>query len=217
MPESRKIRLLLVDDHRLVREGIRSSLAKHPSIVIVGEASNGKEAVQKSRKLKPDVVLMDLNMPEMGGLEATPLIRKASPGTRICALTVHNSAEYVSQLLRSGAAGYVLKDTSPAELFRAIHSIARGQAFFSPSVSRVVLNEIVSSTGQPQKTGGFEISDRERQVLRLVAEGKTSKEVAAQFKLSTRTVETYRVRLKRKLNARNVAEMLKIAREHGLI
>ena len=217
MPETRKIKLLLVDDHRLVREGIRSSLAKHPSIVIIGEASNGKEAVQKCRKLKPDVVLLDLNMPEMGGLEATPLIRKASPTTRICALTVHDSGEYVSQLLRSGAAGYVLKDTSPKELIRAIHFVAEGQAFFSPSVSRVVLEEYVSSTGQPEKSGRLEISERERQVLRLVAEGKTSKEVAVQFKLSTRTVETYRVRLKRKLNARNVAEMLKIAREHGLV
>jgi DNA-binding NarL/FixJ family response regulator len=217
MAESRKIRLLLVDDHVLVREGIRSSLHRHPSIAIVGEAADGREAVRKCKKLSPDIVLMDLNMPEMSGLEATPLIRKACPSVRIIALTVHDSREYVSQLLRAGAHGYVLKDTSPEELVRAIKSVAAGQAFFSPTVSRILLEDYVKPADPAPLPTETKASDREKEVLQLISLGKTSKEIASQFQLSTRTVETYRVRLMRKLNARNVAELLKRAREQGLV
>jgi two-component system nitrate/nitrite response regulator NarL len=213
MPERRVIRLLLVDDHALVREGIRSSLLHYPAIVIVGEAGNGREAITKCRELKPDVVLIDLNMPEMGGLEAIPLLLKTCPAARIIVLTVHDAKEYVTQVLHSGAHGYVLKDTSPEELVRAVQSVADGQAFFSPSVSRVLLADYVGGAQTSSAGGKPTASAREKQVLQLIAQGKTSKEIAGQFKLSTRTVETYRVRLKRKLNARNVAELLSRARE----
>ncbi len=214
---ARKITLLLADDHALVRQGIRSSLDRHPSIQIVGEAVNGAEAVRKSEQLLPDVVLMDLNMPEMSGLDATPAIRKKCPHTRVIALTVHDNKEYVFQVLRRGASGYVMKDTSPEELVRAIESVAQGDAYFSPRVSHILLEDYVraaSVDGAPAKTL---LSDREQQVLQAIARGDTSKEMAARLNLSVRTVDTYRVRLKRKLNARNVAELLRCAREKQLL
>ena len=216
MTVPRKVKLLLVDDHALVREGIRSSLTRYPFIAIVGEAANGKEAVRQCKELHPDVVLMDLNMPDMGGLEATPLIRKSCPKTKVIALTVHNTKEYVLQLLRTGANGFVLKDTSPEELVRAVESVARGEAFFSPGVSRI-LSDFVQSTDGVAEKSGEPLSDREKEVLQMISDGKTSKEVASQLKLSARTVETYRVRLKRKLRARNLAELLKRAREQRLL
>jgi DNA-binding NarL/FixJ family response regulator len=220
MTVPRKVKLLLVDDHALVREGIRSSLVHYPSISVVGEAANGKEAIRRCKELRPDIVLMDLNMPEMGGLEATPLLRKSCPEAKVIALTVHDSKEYVFQILRAGANGYVLKDTSPEELVRAIESVARGEAFFSPGISRILLQDYVHSPDTPPAPDPSDakvVSQREKEVLQLIDQGKTTKEVAQQLKLSARTVETYRVRLKRKLKARNVAELLKHAREQRLL
>src|SRR5215470_16190538 len=217
MKSGRKLKLLLVDDHALVREGIRSSLVHFSSIKPVGEAANGKEALRKCKELHPDVVLMDLNMPEMSGLEATPLIREKFPETKIIALTVHENKEYIFQILRAGAHGYVLKDTSPEELVRAIESVAQGGAFFSPAVSNVLLQDYVRATHPQELDSDVRLSGREREVLRAIAQGKTTKEVASDLKLSARTVETYRVRLKRKLNARNVAELLNHARNRQLV
>ena len=213
---ARKIKLLLADDHELVREGIRSSLVRHPTISVIGEACTGKDAVRKTMQLCPDVVLMDLNMPEMSGIEATPLIRKKCPDTRVIALTVHDNKEYVFQILRSGASGYLLKDTSSEELVRAIESVAHGQAFFSPHVSSLLLQDVQSSSAEA-KSSKNALSQRETEVLEAVAQGNTSKEVATRLGLSVRTVDTYRVRIKRKLGARNTAELLRHARERGLL
>jgi len=213
----RKIRLLLADDHALVRQGIRSSLAAFPTISVIGEAQTGKEAVRMSRQLAPDVVLMDLNMPDMSGLEATPLVLKTSPATKVLALTVHDSKEYVFKMLRAGAHGYVLKDTSPEELVRAVQAVARGQAFFSPGVSSIVLENFRESSNDEPDKGSPRLSGREQQILKSIAEGATAKEIASRLNLSVRTVETYRVRLKRKLHARNIAELLTRARQHGVL
>jgi two-component system nitrate/nitrite response regulator NarL len=217
MKSARKLKLLLVDDHTLFREGIRSSLVHFPSIKPVGEAVNGKDALRKCKELRPDVVLMDLNMPEMSGLEATPLIREKFPETKIIVLTVHDSKEYIFKILRAGAHGYVLKDTSPEELARAIESVAQGGAFFSPGVSNVLLRDFVQAANPQETVRENELSGREQDVLRAIAQGKTTKEVATELNLSARTVETYRVRLKRKLNARNVAELLNHARKQQLL
>jgi DNA-binding NarL/FixJ family response regulator len=217
MKSGRKLRLLLVDDHALVREGIRSSLVHFSSIKPVGEAANGKEALRKCKELRPDVVLMDLNMPEMSGLEATPLIREKFPETKIIVLTVHDNKEYIFQILKAGAHGYVLKDTSPEELVRAIESVAQGGAFFSPAVSKVLLQDFVRAADPGEVIQENQLSGRELEVLRSIAQGKTTKEVALDLKLSVRTVETYRVRLKRKLKARNVAELLNHARKQQLV
>ncbi len=209
--------MLLADDHALVREGIRSSLIRHPSITVVGEAVDGHDAVRKSIQLEPDIVLMDLNMPEMSGLEATPVIRRKCPNTRVIALTVHDNKEYVFQVLRHGASGYVMKDTSPEELVRAIESVAQGEAFFSPRVSNLLLEDFVRKPQTESQRSEPQLSNRERQVLRAIALGNTSKEMASWLNLSVRTVETYRVRLKRKLRARNIAGLLQRARELGLL
>jgi len=214
---SPKIKLLLVDDHALVREGIRSSLLRYPSIEITGEAANGKEALRKARQLCPDVILMDLNMPEMSGLEATPLIRKHCPNTRVIALTVHDNKEYVFRILRSGAQGYVVKDTSPEELIRAIQAVAHGEAFFSPRIAKIVLQDVARAPRANASLSQSVLSQREKDVLGSIANGNTSKEIAAKLSLSVRTVETYRVRIKRKLNARNTAELLNRARQEQLI
>lgn len=216
MSRPRRIKLLLADDHALVREGIRSSLVRHPTIQIVGEATNGKEVLRKTRQLAPDVVLMDLNMPEMSGLEATPLILRSRPATKVIALTVHDSKEYVFQILRTGAHGYLLKDSSPDELLRAIHAVVEGEAFFSPRISRMILQDAIVG-GNVATSAERRLSSRETDVLRSIAQGNTSKEAASLLNLSVRTVETYRVRIKRKLEARNTAEMLKRARERNLI
>lgn len=218
MSDSRKkVKLMLVDDHALVREGIRSTLVRYPFISIVGEAGDGKEAIRKTKELCPDIVLMDLNMPEMSGLEALPIIRKNCPETKVIALTVHDNKEYITQLLRSGASGYVLKDTSAEELVHAIKSVAGGGAFFSPRVSSILLQDYVEGTAKGEEKPATLLSAREEEVLRRVASGQTSKEVASSLKLSVRTVETYRVRIKRKLNARNTAELLSHARERRLL
>jgi len=216
MKPGRKVKLLLVDDHRLFREGIRASLVHFPSIMPVGEAANGKDALRKCKELQPDVVLMDLNMPEMSGLEATPLIREKFPNTKIIVLTVHDNKEYIFKILRAGAHGYLLKDTSPEELARAIESVAQGGAFFSPGVSNVLLQDLQTANRQVAIQES-ELSGREQEILGAIAQGKTTKEVATDLNLSARTVETYRVRLKRKLNARNVAELLNHARKRQLL
>jgi two-component system, NarL family, response regulator DegU len=212
-----KVNVLLVDGHPLVRDGIRSSLFHHPTIGIVGEAATGRDGVKRCKELKPDVVLLELNTPEMDGLQAVALIRKASPETKIIVLTVNDGKEYVLQALRCGLRGYILKDAPPEELAQAILAVAGGQAFFSPRISRVLLEGYVNGSERKATGVNGEATKRETEVLRWVARGKTSKEIASQLKLSARTVETYRVRLKRKLNARNVAELLGRAREEGLI
>jgi len=214
---TRKIKLLLADDHALVREGIRSSLVRHPRISVVGEACSGKDAVRKTMELSPDVVLMDLNMPEMSGIEATPIIRAKRPDTRVIALTVHDNKEYVFQILRSGASGYLLKDTSAEELVRAIESVVRGDAFFSPHISTLLLKDYVRSSNEQPGRSKTTLSQREKEVLLAIAQGSTNKEVAVQLGLSVRTVDTYRVRIKRKLGARNTAELLRHAREQGVL
>ena len=214
----RKIKLLLADDHAIVRQGIRSSLAGFPSISVIGEAQSGKEAVRMTRHLAPDVVLMDLNMPDMSGLEATPLLLKTSPSTKVLALTVHDNKEYVFEMLRAGAHGYVLKDTSPEELVRAVEAVMRGQAFFSPRVSSLMLENFREAPlSQSPKPNNIGLSGREQQILQSIAQGATGKEIASRLKLSIRTVETYRVRLKRKLRARNIAELLTKARQQGVL
>ncbi|MBI4658916.1 MAG: response regulator transcription factor [Verrucomicrobia bacterium] len=208
---SQKIRLLLADDHPVVREGIRSCLARFEELEVVGEAANGVDVVTKAKLLHPDLVLMDIHMPMLNGLEATDRLRNENPRIRVLALTVYESREYVARIVRAGAGGYVLKDASPEELRQAIRSVAAGHAFFSPRVVTHALNDYVSRADPTAPPELPNLSKRERDVLARIADGLTNKQIAQSLNLSVRTVETHRERIMRKLGIHSVAGLTKYA------
>ena len=209
---------MLVDDHLIVRQGICSSFRNNPLITMVSTAATGTEAISVVRKIVPDVVLMDINMPEMNGLEAAAIIRRNYPTTKVLALTVHDTREYVQQILQAGAQGYVLKDASTEEISRAIQAVHKGEAYFSPSIARIVLEDLLESKRRKKNGTGKEgLSGRESEVLKMIVKGRTTKEIAAQMIVGARTVETYRARLMRKLKVRNVAELTSTAIARQLV
>ncbi len=205
------IRVLLAEDHTIVREGLRSLLAMQPEVEVVGEAGSGTEAVRLACELSPDVVLMDLNLPELDGVEATRQIREKSPNSRVLVLSMHATPEHVRPAIRAGAAGYLVKGSGLSDLLAAVRAVASGSAFFSPEVAPIVLD----GPGAEGRTA--ELTPRERQVLRLVAEGKSSPEIAAQLHLSVKTVEGHRSRIMSKLDVRNVVGMVRHAIKIGLV
>ena len=211
------VRILLADDHPLVREGIKSCLEQHPGFRVVGEASNGEEAVAKAKTLSPHVILMDISMPKLTGLEAAKILRRTAPKAKVLILTMHVDRAYVLEIVRSGAKGYLLKDTSPQELIRAVESVQRGEAFFSPGISHVILNEYVKKAKHLTPPSPSEISQREREVLALIAEGKSNKEIANQLYISVRTVETHRENIMRKLDIHTVAGLTRYAIERQIV
>jgi two-component system nitrate/nitrite response regulator NarL len=210
--------LLLVDDHPLVLEGIKSHLCAQAEFEVVGDASTGNEAITKARLLQPDVVLMDIAMPRMNGLEAVTALRQQAPHAKVLVLTMHDNREYIAQMIRLGARGYVLKDTSPAELIRAIKLVHAGEVFFSPSASRVLVDEVVSlgQTRAPSPSPAT-LTGRERDVLVLIAEGHSNKRIAVRLGLGVRTVETHRERIMRKLDIHTVAGLTKYAISNGMV
>jgi two-component system, NarL family, nitrate/nitrite response regulator NarL len=214
---SAPIKVLLADDHPLVREGIRASLATHDQVRIVGEASSGEEAVQLAQKLSPDVVLMDLTMPGIGGFEATKRLRKVSPKARCIIVSMHAEREYVRQVAACGAKGYVLKDSPPQHLLQAIEAVHGGRTYFTPSVSETLLSEMIQSGDRATEPPFAKLTERETEVLRLVADGFTNKQIALRLAISVRTVETHRERVMDKLNIRTVAGLTKYALAKGLI
>jgi len=207
-----------VDDHPIVLEGIKSRLSAQADLEVVGEAADGQEALRKAKELRPDLVLMDISMPNMSGLEAVTLLRKRVPDSKILILTMHDNREYIARIIRLGARGYLLKDTSPAELIRAIKLIHAGEVFFSPAVSRVLLDELaIGKKGKSPPDKAAALSEREREVLVLIADGRSNKEIAARLGVGVRTVETHRERIMRKLNIRTVAGLTKFAIANGMI
>jgi len=210
------VKILLVDDHPIVLDGIKSHLTAQPDFEVIGEASNGQEGVRKARQLRPNIVLMDISMPHMNGLEAVSQLRKQAPDTKIVILTMHNNKEYIAQVVRSGARGYLLKDSSPAELVRAIKLIHAGGVYFSPSVSKALIEEVAvgGQFGSPPMPG---LSAREREVLVLIANGNSNKEIASQLGIGVRTTETHRERVMRKLDIHTVAGLTKYAIARGLV
>jgi two-component system, NarL family, nitrate/nitrite response regulator NarL len=211
-----RIKVLLVDDHPIVREGIKAHLAAQPDLRVVEEASDGREALAKARQHRPDVILMDITMPHMNGLEAIARLRKKAPQAKILVLTMHDNKEYIAQSVRFGARGYLRKDTSPAELVRAIKSVHAGEVCFSATASRVVADEIQRRVA-PNEPEPPLLSDREREVLVLIAEGLSNKEVADRLNIGVRTAETHRERLMRKLNIHTVAGLTKFAIANGMV
>ena len=212
------IRVMIVDDHPLVREGIRSIVAGEEGFEIVAEAGSGEEAVEVAGQLRPDVVILDLSMPGEGGLSAVARLREVAPTARSLVLSVHDHPEYVLEAVRAGAQGYIRKDTSPAELRQAIRTVHGGEAFFSSPVARQLSAAVRQETLRGEQGEKLErLTDRERQVLAGIAAGSTSKIIAQQLGLSPRTVEAYRENLMRKLAIRTVAGLTRFAVESGLV
>lgn len=210
------ITLLLADDHPVVREGIKFSLAANRTIRVIGEASNGKEAVALAKKLQPDVILMDIQMPEMSGLEATKLVVKLVPRTKILALTTHDNREYIVNMTKMGAKGYVFKDTPPSELVKAIETVCSGGVYYSPGAGKVLMEEL-----QPGKHSAknplSDLSTREVEVLRLIVSGVTTKDIAQRLSVSLRTVHAHKEHITKKLGVTNIAGLTKIALREGII
>lgn len=207
----KKIKVLIVDDHTLVRDGIRALLALVADIEVVGEANNGKEAIEKVKELRPDVVLMDLAMPIMGGLEATRRIRKEFRETSVVALTQYDDSEYVIPVIEAGASGYVTKMAASSDLTSAIQAAYRGESFLSPSAAAALVEEYQKTRSDGEKDQYQLLTDREREVLKLVAEGHTTREIADMLVVSPKTVEWYRHTLMEKLNIHSNTELIKFA------
>jgi DNA-binding NarL/FixJ family response regulator len=206
------IRVLLADDHALLREGLRALLAAHPGIAVVAEVGDGREALRRAEELKPDVVVMDVSMPGLNGIEAAQMIRAKCPQTQVVMLSMHSSTEHVFRALRAGALGYVLKESAGTEVISAVQAVHAGQRYLSPA-----LREAAGALDGAARASPLEsLSARERQVLQLVVEGKSSAEIARIVHLSPKTVETYRSRLMKKLGVPDVPSLVKFAIQHGL-
>lgn len=211
---NKPIRILLADDHPVVRAGIASCLSKQPGIEVVGEAADGSEALTRAHELKPDMVLMDLDMPQLNGLAVTQTLTRELPTVRVLILTMADNPDLIMKVLEAGARGYVLKEAPVEQLLKAIQTVAAGEAFFSPAVASAALNRLVQ--GSPANAQG-KLTDRERDVLIQIAEGLSNKEIACHLHLGVRTVETHRERIMRKLRIRSVAGLTKYAIANGLV
>jgi len=209
------IRILLVDDHPVVRHGLRACLRACNRVAVIAEAANGREALARAKELLPDVVLMDIEMPEMDGLMATEILRKQLPNIRVVILTMHSHPEYVMRIIKSGANGYVLKAAAAEELVRAIEDAYAGGTFFSAEIARLALNEIAREGGELKRDDLLSL--REREVLIGIAEGLSNKEIASRLGVGVRTIETHRERITHKLNVHTVAGLTKFAIAQGYI
>lgn len=210
----RPIRVLIADDHEVVREGILALLRVEPRIRVCGEATNGREAVTKALKQKPDVVVMDIGLPEISGLAAARRISADAPNTRILIFTLHDSQQVLREVLESGARGYVLKSDAGRDLLRAVRALSRGTTFFSPRVSGAMLRQL---SGRSTRGDASPLTRREREVLMLVAEGRSNRQVASMLGISPKTIDTHRTSLMRKLGFHTVHDVVRYAIRQGLI
>ncbi len=214
-----KIKVLLAEDHTIVRKGLHSLLEKEIGIEVVGEAEDGREAVRKAEKLQPDVVVMDIAMPGLNGLEATRQIKKRFPEMKIIILTVHANEEYVLQTLRAGASGYLVKKAAPADLIEAIQAVYKGDSFLSPSISKTVIDEYIRQTETKSERDIIygKLTTREREVFQLIIEGHKNREIADLLYVSIKTVETHKAHIMDKLNVHSTAKLIRYAMDKDLI
>lgn len=212
-----KVRILLADDHTILRDGIRALLEDEPDMVLVGEAEDGRTAVRLACQLKPDVVLMDIAMPLLNGLEATRQIKHDCPQVKVLILTMHENEEYIRQVLASGAMGYILKDAAARELLDAIKAVRRGEAVLSPAITRLVIENYLRWGDLQNEDSANGLSPREREVLQLIAEGYSNKQIAEILCISIKTVQAHRMNLMSKLDLHDRADLIKYAIQRKII
>ena len=216
--ETKKIRILLADDHTIMRRGLRLLLERQPGFEVVGEAADGRQAAERAEGTKPDVVVLDIAMPNMSGIEAAQRIRALLPQAAIVILSMHSDEGYVIRALKAGAKGYLLKDSAESDLIEAIRAVSEGKAFFSPEISKILVEDYVRDMKKRGAEDSYELlTPREREILHLLAEGKSNKDVATLLNLSLYTVETHRRNLQDKLNLHSLAELILYAVRKGLI
>jgi len=209
-------RVLLVDDHKILRQGLRTLLEQENGIQVVGEANNGRTSVKLADELAPDVVIMDVAMPDLNGIDATRRITEAEPNTRVLALSMHSDGRYVKGMLQAGARGYILKDCAAEELTRAIRTVMAGQVYVSPGVTGTIVNDYLRQLSETKVGETAVLTHREREVLQLLAEGGSTAHIAAELCLSVKTIETHRKRIMDKLSLRSIAELTKYAIREGI-
>ena len=209
-------KIILVDNHQIMRDGLRFMFEKFPDLNVVGEADNGHDGVTLARELLPDVVIMDISMPDLNGIDATRQIKKLIPRTKVIALSMHSDKKYVINMLKAGASGYVLKECAFEELSRAIEQTVEGQTYLSPKITGEVIRDLMNSASRNDTPTTASLTPREREVLQLIAEGWTTKEIAGRMEVSVKTIETHRRQIMGKLNANSVAALTKIAIQEGL-
>jgi DNA-binding NarL/FixJ family response regulator len=212
------IRVLIADDHKIMLAGLRSLLEKQTDIEVVGEADNGRKAVQMAQEKKPDVIVMDVSMPDLNGIEATKQIIESLPETRVIALSMHSDKRFVMGMLRAGASGYLLKDCASQELANAIVQVAGGKKYLSPEITGVVIDDFLLGGGSSEEvaTAASQLSPREREVLQLIAEGWSTKQIASHLYVSIKTIETHRRQIMKKLDLHSIADLTKYAIREGL-
>jgi len=210
------IKIILADDHKITRQGLSSLLDKQPDMEVIAEVEDGREAVSKVRELEPDVVIMDVSMPELNGMEATRQIVSDFPKVKVIALSMHSDALYVAEMLKNGASGYLLKDCAFEELSNAIKAVAEGKTYLSPSISSVVVAGYLDRLSEGEVSELNVLTDREREVLQLMTEGESTKKIALKLHISVKTVETHRRQIMNKLDIHTVAELTKYAIRKGL-
>jgi two-component system nitrate/nitrite response regulator NarL len=213
-------KILIVDDHEVVRDGLRNILTSLDTISIAGEAGNGEDAVKMYASLKPDLVIMDISMPGMNGIEATRVIKEKDPDARILILTMHDNQEYLNQIIRSGAKGFILKNTDKEELLDAVRTVASGDNFFSKDISKLIIDNYIRTAKETEKSDGYKevpLTKREIEILKLIASGYSNQEIANILYISYNTVDTHRKNIMHKLSIKNTAGLVRYAIEKGLI
>jgi two-component system, NarL family, response regulator NreC len=214
----RKIRILLADDHQLMRSGVRLMLEREADLAVVGEASDGREAVSMAKTLKPEVVVMDIGMPNLNGIEAAHQMTQDNPQLAVVMVSMHSDESYVLRALKAGARGYLLKDSAEADLIKAVHAVGSGKSFFSPVVSKMLLDDYVRKLKRSGTEDAYDLlTPREREILQLIAEGKSNKDIANLLDLSVYTIESHRSNLMEKLNVRGLPELILYAVRKGII
>jgi DNA-binding NarL/FixJ family response regulator len=213
---NRPIRILIADDHKILRSGLRELIEKQHNFSVVAEAENGRVAVQLCQELSPDIVIMDISMQDLNGIEATRQITGNSPQSKVIILSAHLSQRFVTEVFKAGASGYLLKDCNADEVFSAIHAVAANETYLCPQIATIVRQDYIQHLTQAETATATGLTPREREVLQLMAEGKSTKEIAYSFNLSVKTVEAHRQRIMEKLNIHSVAELTKYAIREGL-